>query len=322
MRLNDRVLITGGCGYLGSALLRILTSDGADGPSSIRVLDHLGRGGRNVLADLGDSRSVEFIEGDILDPTTLEIALQGVGTVIHLAGFVTNPIAFDQGDVMEQNNHWATAHLIESCLAHEVPRVLFASSAAVYGPGEGLTEADPCQPFGAYAQSMLNAENAVMVAAERGLSPTVLRFGTFVGWAKNARYTTVGNKFAFQAGIGAPLVVHGQGDQVRPFVPVEEAARILLFAAKQPETVGRVLNAAEANLSVSDIVDFLGERRAIDIRYTDQDVLSRISISVDSTALQDLGWTPEQTTADALVDLAGRFDAVSELRLKAPHDQL
>ena len=133
-----RILVTGGCGYIGSQFLRDLPGLLKDTELKIRVLDNLQEGRPEALMGLPDDTTYEFVEGDILDPSVQRAALRDVDSVVHLAAIVRTPLSFDDPTWVDQVNHWGTTHLLEACLKEDVQDFVFASSAAVYGPGGGV----------------------------------------------------------------------------------------------------------------------------------------------------------------------------------------
>lgn len=320
----QRILVTGGCGYLGSRLVSDLMASEAFGGTSVRVLDNLRGPGPRVLMELALGEPIEFLEEDISDPVAVEAALEGVDAVVHLAAVGRTPIDFADAEAMEYVNHWGTARLVESCLEKGVDRLILASSASVYGPGGTWSEDDPCRPLGAFAQSKLDAERAVRVAAERGLRPTVLRLGTLVGPAPSVRFDTVANRFAYWAGIGRSLTVFGDGEQRRPFLHVADASSAVLFCLANPgSTVGRTFNVATRNASVIALVEALESALGgVEVRYTEQDVLTHLSYAVDISALAAVGWEPGHSVEEGLADLARGFSNVRALRLPGPMDDV
>ena len=302
------ILVTGGCGYIGAQLIRDLAGDEALGPVRVRVLDNMQRGHVEALMDLPGGR-YEFVEGDILDPAAVRLALRGVDAVVHLAALVTTPMSFDNPIWVEQVNHWGTARLVEACVAAGVKRFLYASSASVYGPGEGFTESDRVRPLGPYAQSKHKAEHEVLGARARGLTPTVLRLGTVYGRGHVTRYDAVINRFAFLAGVGRSLTVFGDGEQRRPFIHLKDASSILRFClTRGADEVGDVLNAVSENLSVNAIMAAVrASRPDAHVRYTDQDVQTHQSFTIDASALEALGWSPTFDHTDGIAELLRHF---------------
>ncbi len=307
-----RILVTGGCGYIGSQLLRDLPEHFEE-EISVRVLDNLQGGRPEALMDLPDDCEYEFIEGDVLDPSVQRAALRGVDAVIHLAAIVQTPLSFDDPNWVEQVNHWGTSHLLEACLEEGVEDFIFASSAAVYGPGGPYDEEGPCDPMGAYAESKQKAEEAVRSAGRRGFRATVLRLGTAYGQAPVTRYEAVANRFALLAGTGRPLTIFGEGTQTRPFIHVRDASDVLCWTlSHRDKTAGRTLNAMEQNASVVNLVEAIKESRpSVDSRRTEQDIRTHLSFELDGSRLRSLEWEPSENLADGLGELIGRLQGFS-----------
>lgn len=308
-----RVLVTGGCGYIGSQLLRDLPGVVDDSELRIRVLDNLQDGRPEALMDLPDEAKYEFIEGDILDPSVQRAALRDVDAVIHLAAIVRTPLSFDDPTWVDQVNHWGTTHLLEACLKEDVQDFVFASSAAVYGPGGSYDEEDSCDPMGAYATSKYDAEQVVRSAARRGLRTAILRLGTVYGGAPVTRYEAVANRFALLAGTGRPLTVFGDGSQKRPFIHIRDVSDVLCWVFSNRErTKDRTLNAIGENASVTDLVQVVSQKAPdIEVRRTEQDVRTHLSFELDDQAIRSLGWSPSVSLADGLGEIIERLRGFS-----------
>lgn len=284
------ILITGGCGYLGSQLLRTLPAAFPD--SLIRVFDNFQRGTERALLDLPNEAQYEVFEGDLLDAGALRLAVRGVDVIVHLAAVVRTPMSFENPTWMHQVNHWGTAHLVEAALEAEVRRFVYPSTTAVYGPGGPFDETAPCRPLGPYADSKYRAEGAVRAGIDRGLNASILRLGMLYGLAPAVRFDGVMNRLLFRAGTGRALTVFGEGHQRRPVVHVDDAARAILIAL-EGSFDRETLNVASGNPSVLELVE--GIRTAqpdVKVRFTEQDVLTHLSFEVDSTRARRLGWAP------------------------------
>jgi UDP-glucose 4-epimerase len=303
------VLITGGCGYLGSHLIRDLARTAGPRPLTVRILDNMQGGHYRSLMDLPPGTRYEFLEGDILDPAVVRLALRGAGAVVHLAAVVRTPMSFEHPAWVQQVNHWGTARLVESCLEAGVTRFIYASSTAVYGPGGPGDEDAPCRPVGPYAQSKLRGEESVLAASARGLRPTVLRFGTLFGNAPAMRFDAVANRFAYLAGTGRPLTVYGSGQQRRPLVHVSDAGNAIAICLERPAvTQGRILNVVGENTSIVELVRAVeAVRPAVAVRYTEQDVLTHFSFEASGAALAGLGWMPQVSLEAGMAEMLERF---------------
>ncbi|MCA9367233.1 SDR family oxidoreductase [Candidatus Kaiserbacteria bacterium] len=306
------ILITGGCGYLGSQLVRDFGLEQTE-PVNIRILDSLRQDGRRALMDLPQGPRYEFIEGDILDPSALAQALADVDTVIHLAAVVRTPLSFDNPAWLEQVNHWGTAHLVDACIAAGVRRFVYASSTAVYGPGGPFSEADTCRAQGHYAQSKLRAEAAVQSGRERGLETIILRLGLLYGLAPVTRFDAVANRLAYLAGVGRPLTVFGDGEQRRPFLHVRDASRALRLAVHGPgpDPQAAVINIAGDNVSVLTLVETLVSLRPeTRVHFTEQDIRTHYSFEVYRGRALEMGWTPQVALDEGLEEIVGQFAGV------------
>jgi len=302
------VLVTGGCGYLGSQLIRDLARRLPRAPV-IRILDNMRQGQIQALLDL-PAATYEFIEGDLLDPSVLRLALRGVDAVVHLAALVRTPLSFENPAWLEQVNHWGTAQLVEACLDQEVTRLVFTSTAAVYGPDGPHREDGPCRPQGAYAQSKLAAERVLLTARSRGLTPTILRVGTLYGLAPVTRYDAVVNRFTYLAGIRQPLTVYGDGQQRRPVIHVRDAAAAVCHAL-QTDLPRPIYNAVGATVSVLDIVAALRSiRPATPVHFTEQDIRTHVSFAADPAALIATGWQRQVSLTAGMTELLDHFQNI------------
>lgn len=166
-----RVLVTGGAGYIGSVISRILLEQG----DHVRVLDDLSTGHEDAIAE-----EAEFRFGSILNPDDLEPALEGVDAVIHCAGKSLVGESVDKPDLYYQVNVEGTHSLIEAMNLNGVRRIVFSSSAAVYASGDGmpLTESAPEEPLNPYGATKLAVDHMLM---ESGLNGASFRYFNVAG---------------------------------------------------------------------------------------------------------------------------------------------
>ncbi len=319
-RNNEVILVTGGVGYIGSQLIRDLATDSHFSNCTVRIYDNLQRHHLYALLDLPQEGRYEFVEGDILDRLGLERAMQGVSAVIHLAAIVRTPLSFEHPEWTSQINHWGTASVVEAALNTRVPRLIYASSASVYGPGGPFQETDPCRPIGPYAISKRQGEEEVLQGGERGLAVTIIRLGTVFGNAPAMRFDASASRLAYQVGVGRPMVIRGSGEPIRPLIYVNDASAVLRLGLLNERTAGEIINAVTINPSINDIAHTLQSLvPAATIRYTDQDILTEVSFAVDSSKLLTFGFTPHFTLKQGLKVMLARWQGFVPPLSSTPH---
>jgi UDP-glucose 4-epimerase len=253
-----KVLITGGAGYIGTRLIKNLSSNKQI--DKIVIYDNLLRGNYNLF--LGDkfisAHAIEFIKGDLLDSRSLKKALQGIDIVIHLAAKVTSPFANVNLHFYEQINNWGTAELTYAIEESDVKKVIYLSSMGVFGfSDDELTDTDAVNPSSFYAISKQRGEEHVeRLSAVR--NPIVLRCGNVYGYSRSMRFDAVINKFVFEANFNGRLQINGNGNQKRAFIHIDTIASIIEQTILKEVPAGNYI-ASERNMSVLDIVDVLKE---------------------------------------------------------------
>ncbi|HHY89800.1 MAG TPA: SDR family oxidoreductase [Chloroflexi bacterium] len=232
-------LVTGGAGYVGSALLPRLLESGW----RVRVLDCLLWGREPIARWLSDPR-VELVEGDFRDEATVVRCLRGADAVVHLGGVVGDPACdLDERRTLEINVT-ATRLLAEAARRTGVSRFVFASTGAVYGACDRRMDEDaPLNPVSLYARSKIAGERILLEIAGEDFSPTILRFGTIFGLSGRARFDLVVNLLTAKALVDGRITVYG-GNQWRSFVHVDDAARAVLAALQAPRELahGQIYN--------------------------------------------------------------------------------
>lgn len=234
--MADRpILITGGAGFIGSHLVEALLARGY----RVRVLDNLSTGKRENLP-LANPR-LELCVGDAADATLLAEAVRGCGAAVHLAAVASVQASVDDPVGTHQSNFIATLNLCEALRAEGVRRVLFASSAAVYGnngEGQAIDESVPKAPLTPYAVDKLASEQYLdFYRREHGLEPVVFRFFNIYGPRQDpsSPYSGVISIFAQRAQAGLPITLFGDGEQTRDFFYVEDLAGLLVQALEALE---------------------------------------------------------------------------------------
>ena len=229
-----RVLVIGGAGYIGSALLPKLLERGYH----VRLLD-LFLFGREPIANLLGHPNLEIIEADFRHMDKIVRAMRGMDEVIHLGGIVGDPACSLDQELTVEVNLIATRMIAEAAKGSGIRRFCFASTCSVYGACDQiLDERSEVNPISLYAQSKLASENVLRTMADESFCPVMLRFGTVYGQSGRTRFDLVINLLTAKAFVEGTITVFG-GGQWRPFVHVDDAALALVKAVEAPaEMVG------------------------------------------------------------------------------------
>ena len=258
---DGRILVTGGAGFIGSHLVDALLARG----HAVRVLDNLSSGKRANLA-LGDPR-LELQVGDVADSAAVETAMSGCAAVVHLAAVASVQASVDDPVATHQSNFVGTLNVCEAMRRHGVRRVLFASSAAVYGQnGEGaaIGEDTPKAPLTPYAADKLASEHYLdFYRRQHGLEPAIFRFFNIFGPRQDpsSPYSGVISIFVERARAGRPITLFGDGEQTRDFVYVADLVELLLQALAAPQVEAGAVNVGLGRAtSLNQLLALLGER--------------------------------------------------------------
>jgi UDP-glucose 4-epimerase len=230
-----RVLVTGGAGFIGSNLCRVLRADGA----AVVALDNLSTGYRANLERLS---GVELVERDIREPAAVDEAVRGCEIVFHLAASVGNRRSIEDPVADSETNVLGTLRVLEAARNAGVRKVVYSSSAAIFGELKHLPirEDHPVEPDSPYGASKLAAEKQSLAFGRLfDLEVVCLRY--FNVYGVNQRYDAYGNVipiFANRLLRGQPLIIYGDGEQTRDFVHVDDVVRANIAAALAPGVTG------------------------------------------------------------------------------------
>ena len=223
----DRVVVTGGAGFIGANLSRSLVESGA--ARSVVAYDNLSTGFADNIDGL---RDVELVKGDILDQERLTRVLSGADAVVHLAARPSVPKSIENPLATHDNNATGTIRLLEAMRSAGVDRAVVASSSSVYGANPALPKVESLTPMpvSPYAVSKLAAESyALSYGQVFGLRTVAFRFFNVFGPLQRAghAYAAVVPTFIDAALAGTPLPVHGDGGQTRDFTYVGSVTRVI-----------------------------------------------------------------------------------------------
>ncbi|MGB3713091.1 MAG: NAD-dependent epimerase/dehydratase family protein [Candidatus Promineifilaceae bacterium] len=308
-----RFLITGGAGFLGSALANQLVSEGHD----VRVLDDLSSGDRDALGS-----SVHFTRGDVNDIPLLWTMLQDVDCVYHLAARVSVAQSVLYPRDYNHVNVGGTVSLMEAMRDAGIRRVVLASSGAIYGqqPHQPVREVDPPRPDSPYAVSKWASENYVHTIGRLwGIETVALRiFNAFgPGQQLPVSHAPIVPCFLNAVLTGGSIVIFGDGEQSRDFVYVDDVVHALLSAASAKDVNRKVINIGSGiETRVTDLalmIEKVTGRRAE--RVWNREKTGGVSRLVADIAMarEYLGFQPNTSFEDALrltLDIDPRFGQV------------
>lgn len=246
------VLITGGAGFIGSNLARLLV--GHPGVGRVRVVDDLSTGSKENLADL----DVDLYEGDVLDARLLDETFREVGAVIHLAARPSVPRSVKDPLASHQANVTGTLQVLEAARRAGNPHLIAVSSSSVYGMNPQLPKHEdlPSAPLSPYAATKVATE-AYLAAYQYTYRLPALVFRLFnvygPGQAAGHAYAAVIPTWISAALAGHPVIVHGDGTQTRDFTYVGTVSRVLCDAV-----ANRVVHSRPVNLALGTRTSLLG----------------------------------------------------------------
>ncbi len=226
----NRYLVTGGAGFIGSHICEELTRLGHD----VVVLDNFSTGHRENLAHLPQKR-VTVIEGDITHLCQVMDAAKGTSGIFHQAAVVSVPLSISKPLENFQVNSLGMLHILEAARILQIPRIVYASSAAVYGDQSHLPidEKAPLEPLSPYGLAKLQDEQfAKMYAKLYQISSVGLRYFNVFGERQdpNSPYSGVISIFLKMLKEKKPITVFGDGSQTRDFIYVRDIAALNVAA--------------------------------------------------------------------------------------------
>jgi UDP-glucose 4-epimerase len=304
MLKNCRVLITGGAGFIGSHIATRLAND-----NEVLIYDNFSSGRQENIEHLMDNANVKVLREDIRDKTTLEKHMNEVDYVFHLAAVASVPESIAEPIKTNEVNITGTLNILKT--AHElgVKKVVFSSSAAVYGDEPTLPKIEtmPTMPMSPYAVTKISGEDYLRVFYENFKLPTVsLRYFNVFGPRQDPKssYATVVPKFIEFVMNNKPPVIFGDGGQTRDFIYVDDVVDANITAALNDNANGKIFNIAGGSgitinelaemiiqLSGNDLSTLHEPERLGDIKYSYADI---------TKARTELGWEPKKAIADGL----------------------
>jgi len=310
-----RYIVTGGAGFIGSALVRSLLQRG-DG--EVRVIDNLSSGKLENLSEI--SSRVDFNEADIRDYYAIAPLVEGAEAVFHLAAIPSVPRSIEDPVPSHESNIDGSFQVFRACADGKVGRVVYAASSSAYGDTEVLPKVETMcpQPKSPYAaQKLLGEYYASVFSSCFGLETVSLRFFNVYGPRQDpsSPYSGVLSIFMRCLLEHRPPVIYGDGEQSRDFTYVDDVAALMTKAAYAKNVSGKVYNAGNGNrYTLNQIWNQLQKIEGVNIpaKYGPPrrgDV--RDSQADTTAAVRDLGHAPQFTLEQGLRQTLGWYRSAS-----------
>lgn len=313
-RRFNRVLVTGGAGYVGAVLVPQMLNAGY----KVRVLD-LYIYGREPLQSVRGNPNLEEIEGDLRDTELVRRALKDCDAVIHLACISNDPSVELDESLSRTINYEAFIPLVKMARDAGVRRFIHASSGSVYGVSDdpNVTEEHPLVPVSLYNKFKAMCEPVLLDAKAPGFVPVIVRPATICGYSPRQRLDLTVNILTNHAVNTGKITVFG-GAQMRPNLHMQDMIDLYLLLLRIDDALinGEIFNAAYQNYSVSETARIvrevvraeMPEKGEIDIVTTPSDDIRSYHISSEKIR-RVLGFMPRFTIEDGARDLIKAFRA-------------
>ncbi len=298
-----KYLVTGGAGFIGSAIANRLVSKG----HQVYILDNLLTGFASNVP-----KGAEFLEHDISDRSTFN-RLPDIrfDAVFHLAAQSSGEISHEEPAYDLLTNTLGTLLLLRWCRDHSVKRFLYASSMGIYGdvPDMPVSEDRCCLPLSFYGITKQASENYIRYFSSNGMQTTVFRMFNVYGPGQNLSNMKQGMVSIYVAYVlrGEPIVVKGPRDRFRDFIYIDDVVEGWLQSLDAHQTSGKTYNLATGTRTkVHDLIESLlrafgQEHEAYPIQYADGTPGDQFGIYADVSRLQrDLGWQPRVALDEGL----------------------
>ena len=303
---KQRILVTGGAGFIGSNLTHRLVQ----GENDVCVVDDLSHGRLANLEGVIQQKNLRFHRGSFFDQTFMRSELPGTDVVVHLAALTSVPYSVLHPATVNRVNVTGTVALLQACASASVKRFIFASSAAVYGNHRPpLSEELLPDPLSPYAASKASAEGYLRsFRSTYGLEYVILRFMNVYGPRSMGSNEGVVPLFLRAIMKKEALVIYGDGRQTRDFVHVSDVADSILSAINPNAPRDDVFNIGTGRpTTISALIDLLQDLlggKGLRIRHEAQregDV--RRSYASITKAARYLGFAPRVKLKKGIADM-------------------
>ena len=244
-----KILVTGGAGFIGSHIVEYF-----QGKAEVRVLDNLRSGFKKNLSGF----ECEFIEGSILDREVVRRSVAGIDYVFHLAAMISVPESIQKPIECNEINTKGTLVVLEEAARAGVKKLIFSSSAAVYGDNPTVPKLETMlpEPKSPYAITKLDGEFYCKLFSDEGrLSTTCLRYFNVLGPRQDpkSQYAAAVPIFIDRALKNEPITIFGDGEQTPDFIYVKDVAAANAFFAMTSRETGVFNVASGKRITINEL---------------------------------------------------------------------
>ncbi len=258
---KNKILITGGAGFIGSNLCEYFLSKG----HQVVCLDNFATGHRHNLEDIISNANFQLIEGDIRNSSDCQTAVQGVDYVLHQAALGSVPRSIKDPSTTNDVNVSGFLNMLTAARDAKVKRFVYAASSSTYGDSQGLPKVEDVigKPLSPYAiTKYVNELYAEIFSRTYGMETIGLRYFNVFGRKQdpNGAYAAVIPKFVLQLMQLESPKINGDGNYSRDFTYIDNVIQMneLAISTTNPEAINTVFNTAYGDRNtLNDLVDFL-----------------------------------------------------------------
>lgn len=290
------ILVTGGCGYVGTRLTTSLLEDG----HTVTVVDTMWFG--NFLAN---HKNLSVIKEDIRN--TDKIPMENVDAILHLANIANDPCGELNSKLAWEVNVLATMQLVERAIQHKVKQFIYASSGSVYGVKDDpeVTEELSLVPISDYNKTKMISERVLLSYSDK-ITVQCIRPATVCGYSPRMRLDLSVNMLTIQALANKKITVFG-GDQTRPNIHINDMVAVYKHFLKPGNNATGIFNAGFENISIMDIANQVAEIIPAEITVTPSN--DPRSYRLSSKKLLATGFMPGYKVIDGIKDVISAYNA-------------
>ena len=284
------LLITGGCGHIGSFLAEHVHK--IKKIKKTYIIDNLKSTHISSLFNSKKKNNLNFFIKDLTNKDSLS-NFRNIDYVIHLASMTNAAGSFDRKNEMYQNNLDCMKNIINFCIKNK-SRLIHISSTSVYGKQTDLVD-ENCEkkflrPQSPYADIKLIEEN-MLKKTKKKLKYVTYRFGTISGVSKGMRFHTAVNKFCLDASLNQNISVYKTAlNQYRPYLSLSDAFKVFKFTIEKNFFKNDIFNALSENCTVNDILNRIKKyKKGIKVKFVSSPIMNQLSYHVDKSKLNKEG---------------------------------